>query len=381
MAATITLLLAPPHHASAASHGKVHTQVSSTRASGALLRNDTGLYPRAIRLSHSGEANGMVVASVVGFDGGGGVGVIYRSADGGQSFHEVGAIHDRAAAGGLCCSSIFELPQQIGTMPAGTLLWSAAIGQNAPNRRMTVSIWTSPDHGVTWSFLSVCRVAGNSGGLWEPELSVNAEGDLVCHYADETEQPRHSQLLAEVFSSDGVRWSNPYHTVAVANAGLRPGMPVVRRLGNGSYYMTYEVCGTGNQYDCAAYYRTSADGANWGDPAGLGTMIRTESGQYFTHAPNLATAGGKLWVVGQQLREPSGAIAAGSGRTVLVNTHTGTGGWAMIGAPVVVPSPANNYCPNYSSSLLPSLDGGRLLEIATDYDGSICKPYYASGPA
>ncbi|MEK8169341.1 hypothetical protein NKH77_04665 [Streptomyces sp. M19] len=38
-----------------------------------------------------------------------------------------------------------------------------------------------------------------------------------------------------------------------------------------------------------------------------------------------------------------------------------------------------NYCPNYSSALLPSTDGTRLLEIATDLDGSTCKPYFATG--
>ena len=43
-------------------------------ATGQLLRNDTGLYPRAVRLQHSGAANGRMLASVVTFVGADGIG-------------------------------------------------------------------------------------------------------------------------------------------------------------------------------------------------------------------------------------------------------------------------------------------------------------------
>jgi hypothetical protein len=42
-------------------------------------------------------------------------------------------------------------------------------------------------------------------------------------------------------------------------------------------------------------------------------------------------------------------------------------------------NPDRDFCPNYSSPLLPSADGTRLLEIASDWDGDVCKPYYATG--
>jgi len=380
--AVVALLLVSAPFAMGSIHdiGAAPEGVAAPHATGTPLRDGTGLYPRAIRLSHSGAANGAVMASVVDFDGGGGVGVIYRSNDNGRTFTQVGAVHDQAASGGMCCTTLYELPKQIGSMPAGTLLWGTAIGQNAANRRMTISAWQSQDQGATWSFLSVCKVAGNTGGLWEPEFSVDTEGDLVCHFSDETQQPAHSQLLVEEFSSDGIHWSNEFNTVAPPNGNLRPGMAVVRQLGGGQFFMTYELCGSGDQFDCAAYFRTSADGANWGDPALVGTMIRSGSGQYFAHAPTLATVGNKLLVIGQQFFEGNGAISGGSGRTILVNTQGGGGAWNPIGSPVAVPNPANNYCPNYSSPLLPSADGASVLEIATDYDGGVCKPYYATGP-
>ncbi|MGW8887202.1 RICIN domain-containing protein [Streptomyces sp. NPDC055749] len=390
LVAALLLLLptSPPAHANAgdAPSASAVAQPDAAAASGAVLRNGTGLYPRVVRLAHSGSANGQLVASVVDFDAQGGVGVIYRSADNGATFSEVGQIHDPAAATGLCCSSLFELPNPIGSMPAGTLLWAASVGQDQPNRRMAINVWQSRDQGSNWSFLSACAAAANTGGLWEPALHVNKAGDLVCHYADETDPARHSQSLQERFSSDGINWSAPHPTVALADARLRPGMATVAQLANGSYYMTYEVCGTGDRYDCAARYRTSADGANWGPPADIGPLIRTAIGQYFAHAPvvswlNNGTSTGRLVLVGQQFREASGALATTSGRTVLVNTEGGGGNWFPIVAPVAVPSPDASYCPNYSSALLPSIDGTRLLEIATDYDGTVCKPYYATGSA
>src|SRR5690349_20387033 len=49
-------------------------------AGGTLLRDGAGLYPRAIRLQHSGAANGRILAEVVTFVGNGdGLGAIYES--------------------------------------------------------------------------------------------------------------------------------------------------------------------------------------------------------------------------------------------------------------------------------------------------------------
>ncbi|MFJ7073609.1 hypothetical protein [Streptomyces sp. NPDC098781] len=48
-------------------------------------------------------------------------------------------------------------------------------------------------------------------------------------------------------------------------------------------------------------------------------------------------------------------------------------------SPVTVPDPEVNHCQNYSSPLLPSTDGKRLLEIATDFEGPVCRAYFATG--
>lgn len=357
-------------------------------ASGTPLRDGTGLYPRALRLQHNGAANGRVLASVVTFRGADGLGAIYESTNDGGTFRQVGEVADPEAAGGQgeCCATLYELPRQIGSLPAGTLLWAASIGQDEANRRMAIRVFHSTDVGRTWSYLSTVATAPNTKGLWEPEFSVDATGQLVVHYSDETD-PAHSQKVVAARSSDGRTWTGHHNTIASRLASDRPGMAVVRRMPDGTYFMSYEICAAAGQYVCVVHYRTSSDGWNWGDPAHLGYRPETADGKYFKHAPNLAwgpEAGnprGKLYLVGQVLHNADDSTASGSGATVWTNSNGGSGAWREIPAPVRVDSKTVDYCPNYSSALLPSADGNRVMEIATDYDGTACKPYYATGPS
>ncbi|MFD7920023.1 sialidase family protein [Streptomyces sp. NPDC059740] len=355
-------------------------------ASGTPLREGTGLYPRAVRLEHNGSADGQILASVVAFDGNNGLGEIYRSTDGGASFQHAGTVRDPEAAGGqgLCCATLYELPQAVGGLPGGTLLWAASVGQDETNRRMALRVFASRDLGTTWSYLSTVATSPDERGLWEPEFSVDAQGDLVCHYSDETDGA-HSQKLVAARSTDGLTWSGHHDTVASALSSDRPGMAVVRRLPNGTYFMAYEICAAAGQFSCVVHYRTSADGWDWGDPAWLGIRPETADGKYFKHAPTVAwapqagNAQGRLLLVGQVMYNADGSVASASRRTVWSNSTSGTGSWQELAAPVAVQSATVDYCPNYSSALLPSADGSRLLEIATDYDGTVCKPYFATG--
>jgi hypothetical protein len=66
---------------------------------------------------------------------------------------------------------------------------------------------------------------------------------------------------------------------------------------------------------------------------------------------------------------------------LLTNDQRGIGPWTQIPAPLMTPPPFQDSCANYSSALLPSADGTRLLEIGTqrDRDG-VCRAYYSTGP-
>ena len=56
-----------------------------------------------------------------------------------------------------------------------------------------------------------------------------------------------------------------------------------------------------------------------------------------------------------------------------------------IPAPITVSGVDNEGRRNFSPGLLPSRDGRSVLEVTvlevtTDYDGPVCKTYYATGP-
>ncbi|KAA2253558.1 exo-alpha-sialidase [Solihabitans fulvus] len=349
------------------------------RSAAKVLGPNEAHYPRVIRLAHSGAANGRIVAAVVRDLNGVGGGEIFESADGGASFAQLGRIADPLGDNGVCCADLFELPSQVGSLRPGTLLWVGAFGEAArPVPVMSLRIWQSTDRGRTWSYLSACAEAADGRRLWEPELAVDAAGRLVCHFSDEGGEPGHNQVMARTVSTDGVRWTDRTLTVAVPQQRVRPGMPNVRRLPDGDFYLTYELCNQLGQYSCATYYRLSKNGWDWGDPADQGTLLRGRDGSYFMHTPTIAlTPGGRLLLVGQELWTSDGHHAPGNGTTVFVNDSNGIGDWSAMPAPVPVPGARDDQCPNYSSTLLPV--GGDVLEVATDYGADhVCRAWFAS---
>lgn len=347
------------------------------------LTGQVALYPRAIRLSHSGAANGRVLVSVVSHNAGTGTGEIYQSTDDGAAFTHIGTIADPEAARGrgLCCGSLYEVPRRTGRTAEGTLLWAASAGQNAPARRMTLRVWESTDHGRHWAYLSTCATARDSGGLWEPELSVDAAGQLVCHFSDET-QDGHSQVLARARSADGGHtWSRAVDTVVARRPDDRAGMAVVRELPYGIYVMTYELCTRPGPSSCVVHLRTSTDGWDW---TGGDTVPATAQNAHLEHAPTVAWAPnggmfGRILLVGQVLALDGGAVSPATGHVLLTNDRRGDGPWTQMTAPLATPVPSRDACSNYSSALLPSADGTTLLEVGTRYDkDNVCRAYYAT---
>ncbi len=352
-----------------------------------LLNANTALYARLVRTTHSANAslNGRIVASVTAFSFGVGEQDIYSSTNG-VSFTKVGAVQDADFAGGLCCGTLYELPKAVGALPAGTLIWAGSVGQSSTTQAMKIKVYDSQDGGATWSYLSTVavttKVGSSGGGLWEPQFTVATDGALVVVYSDETNSS-YSQYLHQMRSYDGVTWQDSTATVASSVQSDRPGMAVITQLPSGTYFMTYELCGPAA---CTAFYRTSSDGWNWGTATNTGTKIQSTTGQYFEHAPTNAwasstvNANGTILVTGQMLYESNGTVSSGNGETIFVNhSADGSGTWTTMPAPVAVPTAYDNYCPNYSSPLLPSTDGQSVLEFASDYVGATCVMYYATG--
>lgn len=352
-----------------------------------LLHDGLGSYPRLIRLEHNGLlGNGRILASVTSRDSAGNYAPIFESTDEGRTFTRVGTVRDPAGAAGMCCGTLYELPERVGRLRAGTLLWAASYRQKAgPDRRIGIRVWASRDLGRSWSFLAEPVRSHNYDGVWEPEFTVDVGGNLWMHYADETEAPRYGQVLNRVASTDGINWGTKQRTMAIPPDRVRPGMPIVRRLPDGRYYFAYEICNYGDRF-CDPYFKISPDGANYGDPKAPGTRVDTASGNHFQHAQTITLfpggpTGTRILMVGQIYVDRNGKPLPGNGRTLLANDHLGAGDWYEVPAPVHVRRPYDNWCPNYSSTLLPVDDGENVLQIAADYTNGVCKAYFGRGPA
>ncbi|MDH0867404.1 sialidase family protein, partial [Mitsuaria sp. GD03876] len=365
-------------------------------ATALLDANAPTFYPRLIRLKHQSDAslNGALLASTISFEGDKGQGRLFVSKDDGTSFQLQGTVSDTAWAKGLCCGSVFELPSAVGVLPAGTLLWSASVGQDTPGKAMEHPIYRSNDGGKTWNFLARCGVGnkprgGEGTGIWEPEFLVARDGRLACLYSDETDGTAAgaSQTLKLMSTADGTTWTAPKVIVDAVKPSDRPGMAVTSRLADGRYLLTYEHCSTAG-LDCRVAIKYSADGLDWGDPAVRGAEPKTSDGRFFRHTPThvqLATRQ-RIALVGQLLFNGAGQIdVAGNGKTVfLSSTADGSGTWTTLEAPVKTNAPAqSNWCQNYSSPLQPSADEKRLIMLASDFETNasgqqVCRTRFGS---
>lgn len=355
-------------------------------ARGTLLQERWSAYPRLIRLAHQADAarNGRIVASLTQNVGGVWQAAFHASDDGGASFAPLGALLDGGFAKGLCCGTLFELPRDVGTLPAGTLLYSASEGADVPGTVMEHPLYRSDDGGASFARMpgAVCgrsavpRIPGGATGVWEPEFLVAADGSLACVYSDESE-PGKSQVLKLTRTSDGATWSAPRVIVAGALPSDRPGMAVVRMLPGGRYLMSFESCSSA-QHDCALRLKFSDDGLDWGPLGDLGARPRTAAGQFFRHAPThawMAVPGqpqGAIVLVGQLMATSApGVDDQGSGRVLMVGSAVeGAADWRLVDAPIGLPvAPLQtDWCQNYSTALLPSADGTQLLMLQTDLD-------------
>lgn len=329
-----------------------------------LLTGEESRYPHAIRLTQGPHKGEILVAlhRYASVD-------ILRAPKSGKSFKKISEFTDPASTRVLCCGHLYELPRQVGDMPPGTVLWAGSVGLR--EETVKARIWRSNDAGRTWHYLSECARARHPVGLWEPDLSVDAHGKLHCYFADESDGA-HSQYIGRTVSTDGIHWSPKEKIVAVRPHGYRPGMPQVKKLPTGDYYMMYEICGQPNQYFCEAFHRTSPDGANWGDPGWFGSRAVTKSGKYFAHTPSITLAPngtklGRVILMGQMLMSADGKVDPGNGRTVFVSENGGRDGWYEMPAPVAVPDAADDLCLNFHPAGVASLDGRTLIGFASDY--------------
>ncbi len=226
------------------------------------------LYGRGLTIQHSDDPafNGRLLATSENYVTGTPSFKIFESTNHGGSWNKVGEVKDlNTGVGNRYQPFLYELPEKIGDMPAGTLL---CVGNAIPGDLSTTSIvlYKSVDHGRNWSYMSTLANGGEAvttttkdGPVWEPFLKV-INHKLVCWYSDETDKPAHSQKLVHKVSNDGYNWGNVVDDVDFKDPVARPGMVTVAQMPNSKYIMTYEVVNSG---EWRTNYKISNDGLNW----------------------------------------------------------------------------------------------------------------------
>jgi hypothetical protein len=327
------------------------------------------MYPRVVRLEHSGDANGRLLATFERYTGTTLAFPIFESTDDGATWTQVSEVTDQHYGWGMRYQPmLYELPREVGDMPAGTLL---AAGNAIPDdlSRTSLEVYKSTDHGRTWSYLSTITTGGraevDNDAVWEPFLMLDRCGRLVAFYSDERHKADgYNQLLAHQVSSDGVHWGPEVYDVAIPDDAKRPGMAVVSRLPNGRYFMTFEV--VGGWPNGVVHFKRSRDGTDWGDPRDLGTPLVASDGTRLRSMPYNAwsPAGGEdgTLLAGAQAQVGPGGEEISRAR-LFANRRLGRGRWTPVPAPVA--RTADVWCDGWSAPLVPSADGSRLLELAS----------------
>lgn len=251
-------------------------------------------YETMIRLYHNGDNNGTLIASHASLYGDGSCYNIYRSYDNGNTWEEYATAQDTITPSLSDCSMqpcLFELPKDMGQFKEGTLFLAGCSRSEKVNKSNMI-IYYSTDLGVTWTSYVNLAVGGRADtrqGVWEPYLIFEEEtGRVYCFYSDET-QPKNgekAQKLVYKYTTDMVNWSTLRTAISCEKDDCRPGMVSIAKLGNGEYYMTYEMIGYEAKSPVYAKRTRSLD--DWGNPADYGTLIKTSDGKSIGSAPWVA---------------------------------------------------------------------------------------------
>jgi hypothetical protein len=330
-------------------------------------------YPRVIQLK-IGVQKGTLLATFARR----GVLPIFRSTDNGESWQQISEVPQLR---GQPC--LYELPVKMGEFPAGTVMacGNGTSGSDPAKRSLDVAV--SRDGGKSWAYLSTIATGGvgrydpwdragllrDQSPIFEPYLFADTQNRLVAYFSDERDKKSgYSQLLDHVVSTDGGKtWGPLVYDVAIPDGLSRPGMPIVARDGKGKYYMSYElVSAPGYALEPrtnSAHLRTSADGLNWGDAKGQGTLIQDRWRQFPNGTPYIAWSpwggpDGTLMVTGRSVvRDEIGRVGQG----MFINRRGGEGLWTLIETPIDY----NIDLDGYSQTMIPLGDGQEILQLVT----------------
>ncbi len=214
---------------------------------------------------------------------------IYRSEDGGSTWKRTAVVRetDRTMQSEWT-PFLLELSKPLGGYPAGTVLLAGCSIDAAHSAKSAIRLYASEDGGRSFSDpITVASAGGLENGVWEPYLLQLDDGRLVCFYSDDSDDVC-SQKIVYRISKDGVTFSEPVDVVASSVHTERPGMAVITRLGDGSYFMVYEVVNHRSGAVNPIMYRQSKDGLDWGAAEFIGNELASVDGKALGSAPYAA---------------------------------------------------------------------------------------------
>ncbi|WP_309106303.1 RICIN domain-containing protein [Arthrobacter sp.] len=308
-------------------------------------------YAKVVTLKNNGTANGTLLATFDKLVLTNGVQTypIHRSSDNGTTWTKIADVNPSINFPALTRTAqpfLFELPQQVGNLPAGTVLLAGMImPEDRSSSRLVV--YKSLDKGVTWSLQSTIDSGGpavydpsptsTTTTVWEPSLAIDGLGGLVAYFSDERQKANGVlQAVSYRRSTDGgLTWGALVNVSAPPNNSDRPGMITVTKMQDGRYLATFEVVNRPSQSQNTApvYYKTSADGLNWSPEASIGTKVALQDGRGIGSSPYVKwvpTGGpkGMVIVASKWSLDASGTIDGG--QNFYVNYNLGEGPWERL---------------------------------------------------
>lgn len=287
---------------------------------------------------------------------------IYKSTDGGYNWEKISFVADTLT--GLNSEwnpCLFELKKPCGQYPSGTVVLAACSVDAEHKEKSHIRLYFSADGGHTFSRGVIAASGGGlDEGVWEPFLIQLDDGRLVCFYSDESD-PFCSQKIVYKVSSDGENWGEAEDAVASEFSEERPGMPVVTRLGDGSYFMVYEVVDKIGVDGNPVYFRRSDDGLNWGEASFIGEELLSKNGKkalgsapYCGWTPE-GSENGTLIISGTFMRKGE----SDTGTDYFISYDYGKS-WKTV--PHIIPYTATGNA-GYSNSFAFSADGKTMYSI------------------
>ncbi len=287
---------------------------------------------------------------------------IYRSSDNGKTWEIITRVTDTLTdANAEWNPTLFELAKPCGDYPAGTIILAACSVDPEHNKESHIRLYFSLNGGYTFDQGVVVATAGGlDEGVWEPYLIQLDDGSLVCFYSDDSD-PEYSQKIVYKQSKDAVNWDKSITVVASETVEERPGMPIVTRLSDGTYFMVYEIFDKVDIEGQPVFCRYSKDGLDWGEPSYLGKEVATANGKkalgaapYCAWTP-VGSENGTLIVSGTHMRKGESK----TGSDYFISYDNGKT-WKTV--PHIIPYTPDDHV-GYSNSFALSKDGKTMYAI------------------